>query len=229
MNIFYSWQADTPDKIGRDFIRQSLEMAIDLVFDEMGLDESDRPYLDQDTKGILGSPPIADTILEKIAASNVFVADVTLVGEVLGSKKLINSNVAYELGYAHGKLSDKSLLKIMNTYYGLPEALPFDLKHRRWPIQFFLAPDASKEERRETRKGLSKKLRKILTDYLSDSLANQSESYRPIDALTNRAVYWDASQPLIVSNSESYGYAVEQPLIYQRMWPDKTLEDLTGI
>lgn len=54
--------------------------------------------LDQDTKGVLGSPPIADVILNKIKAADVVVSDVTLVASGRGDKRHINSNVAIELG-----------------------------------------------------------------------------------------------------------------------------------
>jgi len=28
------------------------------------------------------------------------------------------------------------LLKVMNTHYGPPDELPFDLRHRRWPVKY---------------------------------------------------------------------------------------------
>lgn len=99
----------------------------------MNLDEADRPSVDQDTQGVLGSPAIAETIFEKIRTSDLVVVDVTLVGETPRGKRLINSNVAYELGYAHSCHGDQVLIAVMNTYYGTPGDLPFDMKHRRWP------------------------------------------------------------------------------------------------
>lgn len=83
MKIFYSWQSDTPDNIGKSLIRHALDQAVDALSEQMELSESDRPAVDQDTQGVLGSPPIAETIFEKIRAAQVIVLDVTLTGATL--------------------------------------------------------------------------------------------------------------------------------------------------
>ena len=165
MNIFYSWQTDTPDKTGKAFIRLALDDAVSEMAEDMGLSEADRPSVDQDTQGVMGSPGIAETIFEKIKSSEVMVVDVTLVGKTSSGKKLINSNVACELGFAHGWHGDQVLLAVMNTHYGPPEDLPFDLQHRRWPLRYKLSPDSSREERKVERVKLSKQLKPILKLY----------------------------------------------------------------
>ena len=58
-------------------------------------------------------------------------------------KKLINSNVAVEYGFALRALTDARILMIQNVHYGDRDELPFDLEHRAGPIQFRLAPDAT--------------------------------------------------------------------------------------
>jgi len=67
LQIFYSWQTDADRKINKNFIQDALVAAIDDINSEISLSEADRRddllTLDQDTKGILGSPPIAETIL----------------------------------------------------------------------------------------------------------------------------------------------------------------------
>jgi hypothetical protein len=102
MIIFYSWQSDRPGKTGRHFIRSCLEAAIAELNVEVVTDEASRPdiELDHDTKGIPGSPYLANVILAKIKASSVFIADVTPVGASQDRKPLTNPNVAIELGYA---------------------------------------------------------------------------------------------------------------------------------
>src|SRR4051812_15217127 len=103
MKVFWSWQSDHPGKIARHFVRYALEQAINDLKQEPEIEEAGRDVeLDHDRKGVPGSPDLAAVILEKIRNSNVFVADVTPVGQVDGSpeKRLINSNVAIELGYA---------------------------------------------------------------------------------------------------------------------------------
>jgi hypothetical protein len=64
--------------------------------------------LDKDTQGVAGSPPITDTILQKIKECSVFVADLSFVGESKPGLKTIpndsrffpNPNVLIEYGYA---------------------------------------------------------------------------------------------------------------------------------
>jgi hypothetical protein len=109
-------------------------------------------HLDHDRKGVSGSPDLASTIFKQIEQAAVFVADVTLVGgtkqvggkaEGRTAKRLINSNVAIEYGYAHHALGDARILMVQNRYFGERDDLPFDLKHKVGPIQYSLAADAS--------------------------------------------------------------------------------------
>ncbi len=158
MKIFWSWQSDTPGKIGRFFVRDALQAAVNDLKQSLEVDEPteresrDRIHLDHDRKGIPGSPDLARVILEKIENAAVFVADVTPVGVVHSTphdikadvvKKVINPNVAIELGYALGTLSDRSLLMVMNEFYGARKDLPFDLQAKSGPISFNLPPDAN--------------------------------------------------------------------------------------
>src|ERR1700719_4702491 len=86
MKVFWSWQSDTPGKIGRHFVRDALNAAIQQLKQAPDIEEpTEREtrsalHLDQDRKGIPGSPDLARVILEKIEQSAVFVADVTPVG-----------------------------------------------------------------------------------------------------------------------------------------------------
>ena len=160
MKIFWAWQSDTPGNIGRHFVRGALNAAIEQLKSEVEVVEPteretrDAMELDHDRKGVSGSPDLARTILEKIEAAAVFVADVTPVGVVpltqpdgvrKEPKKLINSNVAIELGYSLRARTDRSLLMVMNAHYGSRAALPFDIAHKAGPIVFDLAPDADKK------------------------------------------------------------------------------------
>ena len=161
MKVFWSWQSDTPGKIGRHFVRDVLEDAITALKEPKNIEEpSEREtreamHLDHDRKGVAGTPDLAPTIFEKIDRAAVFVADVTLVGESLVSakaneetrpKKLINSNVGIEYGYALRALTGSRILLVQNIHYGGREELPFDLKYKAGPIQFCLCPGATKTE-----------------------------------------------------------------------------------
>jgi hypothetical protein len=61
-------------------------------------------------------------------------------------KKLMNSNVAIEYGFAERAISDQKILLVQNEYYGGRNDLPFDLKHKAGPIRYNLAPDANPTE-----------------------------------------------------------------------------------
>ena len=233
MNIFYSWQADTPDKIGKAFIRLALDEAVTKLSEHMNLDEAERPNVDQDTQGVMGSPSIAETIFEKIRNSEVVVVDATLVGETPSGKKLINSNVAYELGYSHGHHGDHVLLAVMNTYYGPPESLPFDLKHRRWPVRYELSPDSTKSQRNHARQKLVIELTAIIKLYMGSR--NPIKKYEPIPATLSSAAYWQDGEDLVQrtkfddrETDLKLGYLKDQPLVYLRIWPNDQLDDLSG-
>lgn len=146
MKVFWSWQSDHLGKISRHFVRAALEEAITALNAEPEINEADRPEieLDHDRKGVPGSPDLASTILNKIAASQVFVADVTPVGKVVGTskKRLMNANVAIELGYALSSIGDARLIMIMNAAYGNRGDLPFDLSHKAGPIFYDLPATA---------------------------------------------------------------------------------------
>lgn len=73
---------------------------------------------------------MARTIFDKIEGSEVVVADLALVGTNGADKKLINSNVAIELGYALHARTDHNVLFVFNEYYGRHDELPFDLRHK---------------------------------------------------------------------------------------------------
>jgi hypothetical protein len=178
MKVFWSWQADTPGNIGRFFVRDTLAEAIKaLKADEEVIEPSEREardamHLDSDRQGVSGSPDLAATIFEKIEQAAVFVADVTLVGETLASKKLINSNVAIEYGHAHRALTDRSILMILNAHYGDREALPFDLRHS--PIQYSLAPDSTKSQIAAEMAKLKPVLVAALRPYLKQQMPAQA-------------------------------------------------------
>jgi hypothetical protein len=186
MKVFWSWQSDTPGKVGRHFVRDALTAAIEQLREAPDVEEpTEREarsamHLDQDRKGISGSPDLTRVILEKIEQSAVFVADVTPVGVVAPQgereppKKVINPNVAIELGYALHALTDRALLMVMNEHYGSRADLPFDLQSKAGPILFTLPPDAGKQ----TIATASHHLTARLVEALKPFIAQQAEIIR---------------------------------------------------
>lgn len=159
--IFFSWQADTPNNIGRNFLREVLEEVCTGIASDTEVDEALRDVaVDSDTQGVAGQPPIADTIFRKIDASAVFIADLTFTGNRLDKRPTPNPNVLIEYGWALKALTSQRVICVMNTVYGEPgyESLPFDLAHLRWPIRYSLAEGATPEEKKGTKQKLSKAL-----------------------------------------------------------------------
>lgn len=127
--LFYSWQSDLPGKDTRNFISDVINSAVKFLSGTVTV------VPDRDTSGELGSPNIETTIFDKIDGCDLFIADLSIVGEYEdsdGKKKYTpNPNVLIELGYAVKVLSWERIICFINTDYGQEAALPFDLNHHR--------------------------------------------------------------------------------------------------
>lgn len=143
-SVFYSWQSDSPANINRYLIRDCLTQALKNLNRNEDMDEAVR--LDHDTAGIPGTPDIANTIFNKIRETGVFVADLTLSSQAATGKKSPNPNVLIELGYAFSAIKDSRVISVMNTALGNPSDLPFDLSHKRWPIQYSLSESDAEDK-----------------------------------------------------------------------------------
>ena len=137
--IFYSWQSD--DNKTKAFIDKHLKNAIKSLKNNPKLEL--RPVLDDSTKGKLGAVEIPDTIFKKIDDCDVFVADITFIGEC-GERRVVNQNVMYELGYAIGKHGDGRVIMLFNSDSGNIKDLPFDISHRR-ALRFSIDQDKNGE------------------------------------------------------------------------------------
>ena len=127
--VFYSWQSDRPNGTNRRFIMEALERATKAIQSDATLGVE--PVVDRDTAGVPGSPEIAATILEKITRAAVFVPDVSLVTSGEHLRQSPNPNVLVELGFAIAQLGWDRIVMVMNTEFGEPPSLPFDLRGRR--------------------------------------------------------------------------------------------------
>lgn len=132
--IFYSWQSKYP-RVNRDLIQEAAILATQRISTDDTLEVD--PALDRDTKGVPGSPTIAESIFSKIQQCELFLCDVTIIGEA-EQRPTPNPNVLIELGYAVAKVGWDRIICVMNEAYGGPTKLPFDLQHRRWPIRYRL-------------------------------------------------------------------------------------------
>lgn len=116
---------------------------------------------DRDTKGEFGSPDIAQTIFSKIDDCDIFIADVSAVCQYEtvdkdGNNKIKympNPNVMLELGYATHVVGWDRVICVLNSDYGAPENMPFDIASRRL-TPFSLKDGKSKGEVKRYIKGV---------------------------------------------------------------------------
>lgn len=248
MKVFWSWQSDTPGKVGRHFVREAIEEAVaslkqgDQIEEPSEREVREALHLDHDRKGVSGTPDLANTIFDKIRSAAVFVADVTLVGESVfsegksgeKSKKLINSNVAIEYGFARQCVSDGRILLVQNVFYGDREELPFDLRHKAGPIQFRIGPDATKPEITRERERLKAELFIALRACLQSVVVQKTE-FRETAATTRPAYFWNPGETLAVFETgftrglpedEPVHYSFNEPrAFYLRLIPTSPLPD----
>lgn len=182
--VFYSWQSDLPRRENRDLIKAALDDAVKELSADAGIEDAVR--VDQDTQDVPGNPVVVDAILEKIRTCRVFAPDLSFVAKTESDEKVSNPNVLIELGFALESVGDRKTLAIMNEFYGPATELPFDLGHRRWPIKYTLAPDASKEELASTRKKLKAAFVAALKVILSEPRTGPLEAHenwtaQPVD------------------------------------------------
>lgn len=174
LSVFYCWQSDASQKVTRRLIEAALKDAIESIKTENDI----YCRLDHDTRGISGSPGITDAIKTKIDNASVFVADLTIVGEVGSEKFTPNPNVVLEFGYALSSIGEESIVGVMNTNFGIVEKLPFDINQHAIRAKFELSPDTSPKERNLAKESLSKSLKfqivsiidkKVFRDVSSDA------------------------------------------------------------
>jgi hypothetical protein len=228
MNVFWSWQSDSLEKNNRFFVRDALELALEQVADDLALTEADRPEVDHDTKGKPGLVSIVDTIFEKINQAAVFVGDLTYVGKTERGKLLPNPNIMIELGHAITSLGPERIILVSNQAYGgRPEDLPFDLRHRRAPISYYLPDTASSEDRKKAQRELVRPLASALAGCLGRVLDQSAKTvdYPAAPARLNDRSTWLGTDEKI----EHHGFfheggmttwdVLEAPRFYLRVIP----------
>ena len=161
--VFYSWQSDLPNSTNRGFILGALEHAAKTVRSDaaVGVD----PVVDRDTAGVAGSPEIADVILQKIAQADIFVPDVSLVTSPDAKRPSPNPNVLLELGFAISRLGWDRVVMVMNTAFGKPALLPFDLRGHR-VVTYNWRPGKPGTIKTDERRSLESTLKEAITAIL---------------------------------------------------------------
>lgn len=143
ITVFYSWQSDLPKDTNQNGIRLAIKSSFPLI--EFMIEDLDIS-LDEATSNTPGSPYIPGEIVKKISKSDVFICDLTPIGESHeNNKKIANPNVLIELGHAIAELGWDRIVILFNTDYGkVPDDLPFDVdKHRVTPFKITDKSDKS--------------------------------------------------------------------------------------
>lgn len=193
--VFYAWQSDRPNSLCRTLIRRSLEQAAKELNANLDIEDAHREVLiDQDTQGVPGSPPLAETILQKIRECDVFVPDLTFIPNLEGTRSVPNPNVLIEYGYALGILGNQRIVSVFNKAFGRPADLPFDIRHNKWPIQYEVSDESDDGEailqRKSTREELGRALTKAIrtameSNYEVDGRSSNSKSIPPDNTKEN--------------------------------------------
>ncbi|MET2830957.1 hypothetical protein [Mesorhizobium shangrilense] len=178
--------------------------------------------------------------MEKIAAATVVVADVTPVGTTSGfthgrgeqvgaPKKLMNSNVAIELGYALHALSDRRLLMVCNSHYGDRADLPFDLAHKAGPVFYRLAPGADRQAIAVAKWTLTEEFVTRLRDYLDVAATSSVPEFQPTLSTYVPAAYFPVGATLARIGVQGvdelfYTYQTDK-LCFLRLIPTRRLDN----
>jgi hypothetical protein len=169
--VFFSWQGDTENRVGRSLIEDALERAIKALRSDAEVDPAHRELaVDRDRKGVPGTPPLMETIFAKIDVATAFVSDLTHVAVRDDGRRMPNPNVLMEHGWALKAVTWRAMISVMNTAYGHPKEhpLPFDLQHFAHPITFDCPAGADVETKAKARDALAKSLGLALRDILRD-------------------------------------------------------------
>ena len=170
--IFYSWQSDTKSAWNKSFIESCLQEAVVKIAQRTGFENG--IIVQRDTTGAAGTPPIPDTIFDRIDRCAVFVGDVSFVGRALGdtqaeqpepaeTQMFPNANVILELGYAVKTIGWERVICVMNTAYGKPDDHIFHFLQHRFPATYLLKEQAQEDSAR-------RKLVEKLSEYVEIAL-----------------------------------------------------------
>ena len=153
--LFFSWQSDTPARIGLDLVEEALGLAVLRLAEDAKIEKAIRDeglMVDRDTQGVPGVPPIVDTIFDKIDAATIFVPDLTFVGKRIDDRPTPNPNVLVEYGWALKALRYARIVPVMNLAFGEPTTatMPFDMRHLRHPKCTYNLPEGASDEQRRS-------------------------------------------------------------------------------
>ena len=108
-----------------------------------------------------------------------------------------NPNVMFEMGYAHAKLGPSRFVAVFNIALGSLENLPFNIRHRRFPISYCLADEASPEERATVKTQLVSALATALRAIIESHDVPEVVPETRMPHTSSLSIYYDESEPIL--------------------------------
>lgn len=182
--IFYSWQSDLPSKINRGAIRSAL---LNIAADNSG--DKYEITIDEATRDEPGSPHIPTTILKKICAADIFIADISTINKDDQSRKCPNPNVIFELGYAVSVIGWSRIILIANeATTDLKNDIPFDIDRNR--ISTYTIPFDTKLTNKQIKEAITNVLNGNVMGILNKNPVKNSEQIQksPVQIKRDRDV-----------------------------------------
>jgi hypothetical protein len=140
--------------------------------------------------------------------------------ETPAGKLVTNPNVMIEYGYALRAKSPSVMIPVMNTAYGPPKELPFDMGHLRFPLTYNLPETARTADRRTVRLELTNEFEEILR-LMIEAVPETGTPFQEAKATWSPAFYFPHG-----SQIASFGHPGEQEYffdgdsaIYLRLFP----------
>jgi hypothetical protein len=124
-------------------------------------------------------------------------------------------------GYALRAKSHSVMIPVMNTAYGPPEKLPFDMGHLRHPLQYDLPATAANSERRTVRKTLTEEFEAILRRMIAVTPVQQATLFQEAKSVASAAFFFPHGATIATFESrDEAGYKFEgDKAIYLRLFP----------
>jgi hypothetical protein len=234
LTVFWSWQSDLQGKTNRHFVKDAIEQTLRELSEDQSLEEAYRDELivDQDSKGVPGTPDLATIILQKIDKCSVFIADVSIVGQLKEEKSFINSNVAIELGYAMKAKGSDRILMVANEAFTARDRLPFDLRHKRGPIFFSLFDGASKSDMSGEKIKLVNQLKEAIKLILLTNPNQVAPSTHSVVPTNENGMYFKTGDVLLKRDNQSSPWSVvvdQTKFFYVRVIPTKSNPELKRV
>lgn len=236
ISVFYSWQSDLPNKTNRTFIETAISKAIDELKQDILMQEALRDeeiLLDKDTQGVPGTPPITDTIFEKISECDVFIPDFSFVGRTDNDRLLPNPNVLIEYGWALKELTTSRIVPIMNSHFGNSNNnnLPFDMRHLRNPMTYNLSPACSAEDKKLCLKEVSGRIKDAISLIIEKAPEKVKKKliHNPVPHMASPSIFTNINEIFGYSQDDKELHLPKTPKIFLRIIPSNPIkEDITS-